>query len=147
MRTRWRRACASFLLPDSQSSSLSRALRLGSEQPCRQEREGDQDQGPTGRLLRSLPESLADAGAEPETELGRRERLDGDPDHGADDRESEQAGAEPDRQLVHADAQAEVDDGQASGVGQQAQPPLVSASSWAGLRSRRPATNRNTIPP
>jgi len=73
-------------------------------------------------LLGSLPHCFADPLAETQPDLARDEGLDGDPDHRYGDREAQQTRAQADRQLVGADADPKVDDGQAAGAGQQAQP-------------------------
>src|SRR5438874_3344840 len=83
------------------------------------------DQSHAGNLLRPLSYLLAQPGAKPEPDLGRGERLDRDPDHGQGDGQAEQPGAQADGQLVDADAQTQVEDGQAAGMGQQAEALLL----------------------
>src|ERR1700674_1668276 len=87
-----------------------------------EQKKSDQDQGHAGDPLSPLPNLLAKPGAEPQPDLRRHEGLDADPQHRQEDRQPEQARAQPDRQLVDADAEAEVEDGQAASVSQEAQP-------------------------
>src|SRR5437867_10869887 len=109
--------------PPENYRSFARASDICQAQP--QQEESDCDQGHAGDLLRALTHGLANPSAEPQPELGGGKGLDRDPDDGDSDRQRQQAGAQADRQLVDADAQAEVDDRQPAGVGEEAEPALL----------------------
>src|SRR5690348_16703379 len=118
------------------------AGNLGTSSPAEaesQKNERHRDQRDAGDLFGSLADLFADPRPEPQAQLGRGERLDGDPYDGERDGQTQQARAQANRQLVDADAQAEVQDGQAAGVGQEAQPPLfiVFVLAWADEQEAR----------
>ena len=67
----------------------------------------------------------------------RDECLDRDPDDDKGGRQGKQAGAEPDRQLIDADAEAQVDDRKSSGVRQEAQAPVCGFLIVAGTQQEQ----------
>src|ERR1700730_12398341 len=69
-----------------------------------------QDQRNARDPLRPLAKLLAEPAAQPEAYLRRDERLNADPKHRQKYRKAKQPGAQPDRELVEADAEAEVED-------------------------------------
>ena len=75
--------------------------------------------------FRALADLLADPRADAQANLRGDERLRADPDHGDEQREAEQPGAEADGELVDADAETESQDGEAARSGEQREPALL----------------------
>ena len=96
-----------------------RSAEASAEEAFGDEESAEQDECHPGDLLGPLAEVLADPGAQAEPDLGRDQCLHADGDDHRDEGQADQAEAEPDRQLVQADADAERDDGRSAG-GQQA---------------------------